>query len=190
MAMRSIDGWVPLRDIYWESGYPSGIGSRVMLKLLEELGVTTKQITLPTGGQRALCIPEADAEPVVDILKARRQENLDPARRAEIMAKARASKKPDAFVRAVQTRRERGWQKEKEKREYMGPIPIKTELPPKPALLDPTPQVERRDDDFEVTVRKLIALCAKKGIDCLTIQDGKAEIVRTVSVTKEETIKG
>jgi hypothetical protein len=39
MAMRSIDGWVPLRDIYWESGYPSGIGSRVMMKLLEELGV-------------------------------------------------------------------------------------------------------------------------------------------------------
>lgn len=186
MTMRSIDGWVPLRDIYWEAGYPSGLDSRVMLKLLEELGVRTQQITLPTGGQRAICIPEADAEPVVDILKARRQENLDPARRAEIMAKARASKKPDAFVRAAQTRRERGWQKEKRQ-------PDPPQVPFKPVdipVIITTPQPERRDDEFEVTVRKLIALCAKKGIDCLTIQDGKAEIVRTVSVTKEETIKG
>jgi hypothetical protein len=52
--------------------------------------------------------------------------------------------------------------------------------------------LERRtnEETFEVTVRKLIALCARKGIDSITIQDGKAEIVRSVTVTKEETIKG
>jgi len=47
----------------------------------------------------------------------------------------------------------------------------------------PDPQTE-----LEQTVRKLIHLCEKLDIESLTIQDGKAEIVRTVTVTKQETI--
>lgn len=205
MLLKSHDGWISVRDVTWEAGYTGGIESRVMMKLLEELGVLTQRKTLPSGGQKALCIPEVDAEAVVEILKLRREENSNPARRAEIMAKARAAKKPDAIERAVQTRRERGWQKEKRREEAMcvdstcekrphlahkqlAPMPEVAQSPSPPT----TTSLERRttEETFEVTVRKLIALCARMNIDSITIQDGKAEIVRSVTVTKEETIKG
>jgi hypothetical protein len=54
-----------------------------------------------------------------------------------------------------------------------------------PVLLAPNPNTE-----FETAIRKVIHLMEKLNIDSITIQDGKAEILRTVSVTKKEEIKG
>lgn len=54
--------------------------------------------------------------------------------------------------------------------------------------LVPTPLSPERD--FEQSIRKVIHLMEKLKIDSITIQDGKAEILRTVTVTKKEQIKG
>lgn len=67
------------------------------------------------------------------------------------------------------------------KLELGDPAPKWTE----PILLAPSPEKE-----FEVAVRRVLHLMEKMGIDSLTMQDGKAEILRTVSVTKKEEIKG
>lgn len=64
--------------------------------------------------------------------------------------------------------------------------------PEAPKWTEPTlvPTPLSPEKDFEQSIRKVIHLMEKLKIDSVTIQDGKAEILRTVTVTKKEQIKG
>lgn len=169
--MKTLNGWVVLSDVARAAGY-----FRADVSVREEvkaLGVEIRRIRDGAAAE-AYCVPESEVSALTSLLKERREKNVSHEEQTKRIGYARIQKLEKAAKAPPPPPPKSPLTK-----------PLSPPLPPKEPM-----GFKSTHQEFEATVRKLIHLCVAEKIDCITIQDGKAEIVRSVTVTREETIKG
>jgi hypothetical protein len=78
----------------------------------------------------------------------------------------------------------------KYRRQKASPDLAKVQEPPKKATAELHPAEVGTRKDLDVTLRKLIHLCEVFNISTITIQDGEAEVIETITTTKTFKIGG